>query len=88
MTTATLTAAFEKGFNTGKRHNGNDGIPASLPFKGSAETFYWAGFKKGRAELDVYLASPERAEFLERRAQSYRELSSMISRLAGDLRSI
>jgi hypothetical protein len=79
MTTATLTAAFEKGFNTGKRHN--DGIPASLRFKGSAETFYWAGFKKGRAELDVYLASAEYAEFTKRHIQNLRELAVLIRRL-------
>jgi hypothetical protein len=86
MTTATLTAAFEKGFNTGKRYADNDGIPASLRFKGSAETFYWAGFKKGRAELAAYLASPEYAELNRRQDQLLRtltlEINLLMSRLA------
>jgi hypothetical protein len=69
--TEILTAAFNKGFETGKA--GHDGIPASLRFKGKAEDFYWAGYKKGAAELEVWRASPEY------KAQRAKQRESMVN---------
>lgn len=64
---AALTAAFEKGKDIGYR--GRDGVPGSLSLRTEAERrFYWAGFKKGQADLAAYHASPEyaRAQALEK----------------------
>jgi len=52
-----LTEAFNKGYKIG--YSDRSGIPGSLSLKGSAEKFYWAGWKKGQAELEKYRSSPE-----------------------------
>lgn len=81
-TQAALTAAFEKGFATGRNSFRKDGIPASLPFKGSANHFFWAGFKKGRAALDAYEASPEYAAECKARAQEWSALNSAMREIS------
>jgi hypothetical protein len=71
--TEVLTAAFNKGVETGK--SGHDGVPASLRFKGSAENFYWAGYKKGKAEYTAYVNSPEYAKMCRERNIRMRKIA-------------